>query len=89
MIAGVCETGRGQTREVREDEIGLADELGRRPLKALAQIVHGEGDIAASGRRCVHEAAEALLQRADELRIARRGKSERVGNMLEEGKARD
>jgi len=34
---------------------------GGRPLKALAQIVHGEGDIAASGRRYVHEAAEALL----------------------------
>ena len=64
--------------------VGLADELGRRLHEALAQLVHGVGDVGPSRGGRVHEAADARLHFSHELGIERLGLREARVNVDEE-----
>ena len=56
--------------EVRKKVLRLEEELGRRPLQALAELVHRVRDVGSSGRGRVHEAADTLLERGEDIRVA-------------------
>ena len=56
--------------QVGQHAISILDELGSWLLQTLAELMHREGNIRASGGAHVHEAADSLLQLADQLGVA-------------------
>ena len=65
----VGEPSIGGTREVGQQVIGLPDQLRGRLVQALADLMHGVGDVGPRGRGGVHQAARTGLQLADKLGI--------------------
>ena len=56
-------------REVGEDVVCLVKQLRRGSLQATAEVVDSEGDVRARGGGGVHQAADSLLHRLDQLGI--------------------
>ena len=70
--------------EVREDVVGLPNEVRRGFGEALAQLVHRVGDVAPRGGGGVHQAANALLHLAHQLRVLALGLRHSLAVVLEE-----
>ena len=62
--------------------IGLLNKRRRRTVQAAAQVLHREGDVTACRGRRVHQAADPLLKRLDELGICVRCCGQGVRNVL-------
>ena len=82
LLGRVGEAGGREPREVGEGVVALLEQLGRRLLHALAQLVHKVGEVRARARGGVHHAADPLLQRLHEVRVFDRRLGERVHEVL-------
>ena len=76
------EAGGGVTSKVGEHMIRFTQEGGRGPLEAPTKILHGKSDVGPRRRGGVHEAADALLERLQELGVRAGGQRESIGDRL-------
>ena len=64
--------------------LGLADERGRWLMQASAELMYREGNVGASRRRCVHQAAGTGLHLAHQLGVLHLGLRQRLVDVQEE-----